>query len=265
VSVIEEPPSQVSRLVAQGILAPQPTKARIIGIGMGPHQLTGEAADALRGCDYVVAASKRADDPLLALRHEVCTAYDVPLVAVTDPERDRVSTGSTTEDADYPGAVRDWHAARVAAYAEVIEERGGTPGFLVWGDPSLYDSTIRVVEQLGLDFDVLPGISAPQALAAAHGIVLHEVGRPVLITTQRRRDADIVAGADNVVVMLTNGFDPTGVEDWEVWWGANLGTSSARIVSGRAGEVAGTIRAMRAETRDEAGWVMDLYLLRAPS
>jgi precorrin-6A synthase len=230
---------------------------------MGPQHVTPEVADALRGCDYVIAACKREDDPLLAVRQEICDAHGVELVAVPDPERDR------DDPADYRSAVRDWHAARVTAYRSVVEERGGTAGFLVWGDPALYDSTIRVVEQLGrqlgVGYDVLPGISAPQALAAAHRIVLHEVGLPVLITTERRLRAEIAAGATNLVVMLTSGFDPMGIEDWQVWWGANLGDSSARLVAGRAGDVAATIRGMRAEARAEAGWVMDLYLLRRDS
>ncbi|MFT4262823.1 MAG: precorrin-6A synthase (deacetylating) [Nocardioides sp.] len=231
-------------------------RVRILGIGMGPQHVTPEVAEALRGCDYVVAASKSADDGLLAIRRAICEAYDVELVPVPDPERDRA------DPADYPGTVRAWHDARVVAYRAVIEERGGTAGFLVWGDPSLYDSTIRIVSQLGVEFDVLPGIAAPQLLAAAHRVVLHGVGRPVVVTTERRLPEAVAAGAENVVVMLTSGFDPAGVEDWQVWWGANLGTSSARLVSGRAGDVAETIREMRAEAKAEAGWVMDLYLLR---
>ena len=40
---------------------------------------------------------------------------------------------------------------RAAAYAEVIAAElpdGGTVGFLVWGDPAFYDSTIRIVESV---------------------------------------------------------------------------------------------------------------------
>lgn len=241
---------------------------RVLGIGMGPQHVTPEVADALRGCDYVIAASKRDDDDLLAVRRAVCEAHGVELVAVPDPERERVSTRSTGEGDGYVAAVADWHGARVAAYRAVMEERGGTAGFLVWGDPSLYDSTIRIVDQLapalGVEYDVLPGVAAPQMLAAAHRIVLHEVGQALLVTTERRLPEALAAGADNVVVMLTSGFSAEGVEDWQVWWGANLGTPSARLVCGRAGDVAGAIRAARGEAKAEAGWVMDLYLLRRP-
>lgn len=234
-------------------------RVRVLGIGMGPQHVTPEVAEALRGCDYVIAASKREEDDLLAVRRRICEAHGVELVAVRDPERDREPVG----DGGYVQAVADWHEARVAAYREVIEERGGTVGFLVWGDPSLYDSTIRIVEQLGVEYDVLPGVAAPQLLAAAHRVVLHGVGQAVVITTERRLPEAIGAGAENVVVMLTSGFEPVGVDDWQVFWGANLGTPSQRLASGRVDEVAETIRGLRAEAKAEAGWVMDLYLLRA--
>ena len=41
-------------------------RVHIIGIGMGPHQVTPEAADALLDADYVIAAEKREGDALLA-------------------------------------------------------------------------------------------------------------------------------------------------------------------------------------------------------
>ena len=53
-----------------------------------------------------------------------------------------------------------------------------------------------------VEFDVLPGISAPQLLAARHRIVLHEVGRPVHITTGRMLHDAVAAGQDNIVAML---------------------------------------------------------------
>lgn len=240
---------------------------QIIGIGMGLGQITTEAAAALRQCDYIIAASKRDDDGLLALRREICSAYDLPLIVVPDPERDRVSSESTTQA--YVGSVQDWHAARVAAYREVIATHAGRPGFLVWGDPSLYDSTIRIVRELDDDYSVVAGISAPQLLAARHRIVLHEVGQSVLITTQRRLGAAVAAGADNAVVMLTSGFSDehiaeSGIADWLIWWGANLGTSSEHLVTGRVCDVAAEIRSARGAARADAGWVMDLYLVRRP-
>lgn len=233
-------------------------KVWILGVGMGAHHVTAEVAEALRSCDYVIAAAKSENDELLAARRAIAEAYGVEVVAVPDPERER-------GDADYQRAVADWHAARVAAYDAVLRERGGTAGFLVWGDPSLYDSTIRIVEQLGVEYDVLPGISAPQLLAARHRIVLHGVGQPVHVTTGRRLREDIAAGQTNLCVMLNASLDLAGLEDWSIWWGANLGTDSEALVAGRVGDVLGEIETARSAAKESAGWVMDVYLLRAPA
>ncbi|OBK88287.1 precorrin-6A synthase (deacetylating) [Mycolicibacter sinensis] len=244
-------------------------KVWILGIGMGPRHVTPEVADALRSVDYVLAAEKGAEDGLLALRRTVVDAYaeSVPIVTVSDPARDR---SADLSGPGYAGAVADWHAARAQRYADVLRERGGTAAFLVWGDPALYDSTIRVVQQvkaLGveLEYDVLPGISAPQLLAARHRIVLHEVGRPVHITTGRRLGEAIAAGQDNIVAMLNpEGLDLSVVADWTIWWGANLGAAGERLVRGRVGDVVGEIAAARRAAKAEAGWVMDVLLVRRP-
>ena len=255
-----------------------PVRVRILGVGMGPQHVTPEVAAALRTVDYVLAAEKSDDDPLLALRRAIVEAHPGPdgpaeLIALPDPKRDR-STALTT--AGYEGAVLDWHDARAAQYAAVLGERGGTAAFLVWGDPSLYDSTIRVVEKVqGLlklssteaEYDVLPGISAPQLLAARHRIVLHEIGRPVHITTGRRLQEAVAAGLDNIVAMLNpppDRVDFTGLRDWTMWWGANLGADGERLVTGRLGDVLPAITKARAEAEAEAGWVMDAFLLRKP-
>ncbi|MEO6793677.1 MAG: precorrin-6A synthase (deacetylating) [Mycobacterium sp.] len=251
-------------------------QVRILGIGMGPQHVTHEVADALRSVDYVLAPDKggktseqASADGLLALRRAVVDAYagSIPIVTVSDPPRDR---SPELTGPGYARAVADWHAARAARYAEVLRQRGGTAAFLVWGDPALYDSTIRIVQQVKafgveLDYDVLPGISAPQLLAARHRIVLHEVGRPVHITTGRRLGEAVAAGQDNIVTMLNPaGLDLTGVADWTIWWGANLGAAGERLVTGRVSDVAEEVAAARCAAKAEAGWVMDVFLVRRP-
>jgi precorrin-6A synthase len=237
-------------------------KVWILGIGMGPQHITPEVVDALRSCDYVIAAEKSSDDGLLTARRNIAETHGVEVIAVPDPTRDR------DDPSDYGVAVRDWHEARVTAYEQVLRDRNGTAAFLVWGDPSLYDSTIRIVEQLAgrlpMEYDVLPGISAPQILAARHRIVLHPVGQPVHITTARRLRDDIAAGQTNLCVMLTGALDLSGLDDWSIWWGANLGTESEELISGRVGTVAAEVEKARQRAKESAGWVMDVYLLRAP-
>jgi precorrin-6A synthase len=240
---------------------------------MGPQHVTPEVAEAMRSVDYVLAADKGSDgddDGLLALRRAIVEAHtdgSVDIVSVPDPQRNR-ATGLS--GAGYQRAVTDWHDARAAAYAEVLRERGGSAAFLVLGDPSLYDSTIRVVEKIGklgvpVEFDVLPGISAPQLLAARHRIVLHEVGRSVHLTTGRLLQDAVAAGQDNIVAMLNpppDRLDLTGLDDWSVWWAANLGAAGERLISGRLADVAGEIADAREHARAATGWVMDIYLLR---
>ena len=156
----------------------------------------------------------------------------------------------------------------MAAYREVIATHAGRPGFLVWGDPALYDSTIRIVRELDDDYTGIAGISAPQLLAARHRIVLHEVGQPILITTQRRLRDAIADGAENIVVMLTSGYDldeDSELADWQVWWGANLGTPSERLAHGTVEQLGRLPYALREEAKADAGWVMDLFLIRKPS
>ena len=248
----------------------EPVRVRILGVGMGPQHITPEVSEALRTADYVLAADRETEDGRLALRRAIADAHGVALVAVPDPPRDR---SPELTGPGYTKAVADWHAARAERYAAVLRERGGIAAFLVWGDPSLYDSTIRIVQQVAalgvsIDYDVLPGISAPQLLAARHRMVLHEVGRPVHVTTGRRLAEAVAAGSDNIVAMLNPPFerlDLTGLDDWTIWWGANLGAEGERLVSGRLGDVHAEIAAARAAARADAGWAMDVFLVRRPT
>lgn len=251
-----------------------PVRIRVLGVGMGPQHVTHEVAEALRSVDYVLAAEKSDDDALLALRRAIIDAHPGPhgpaeVIAVPDPPRDRSASLSAER---YESAVGDWHDARAERYADVLRRRGGTAAFLVWGDPSLYDSTIRIVEKvrgqgLDVDFDVLPGISAPGLLAARHRIVLHEVGRSVHVTTGRRLQEAVAAGIDNIVAMLNpppQRLDFTGLHDWTIWWGANLGAPGEHLLSGRLGDLLPVLPDARAAAEARDGWVMDLFLLRKP-
>lgn len=249
----------------------RPRRIRVIGIGAGhPDQVTIEAIEALRSVDFFVTADKGGDDPLLAAREALLARHlDVvpPVVAVRDPERDR-SAEATATGADYGQAVVDWHDARAEAYEAVLLANEGDVGFLVWGDPAFYDSTIRIVEKVlargavEADWDVVPGISSLQMLAARHRIVLHDIGQPILVTTGRRLREALAAGSDNILVMLNSTIDLEGFGDWHIWWGANLGTPDERLVSGPVLQVAVDVLTARIEVKTQVGWIMDVYLLR---
>jgi precorrin-6A synthase len=250
---------------------------KIIGVGPGdPDQVTLEAVAAMRSVDYFLVTDKSGTvkqgmpDPLVRAREELLDRHlDQPaqVVKVADPPRERREEFTGT-DAEYRAAVAAWHRARVERYLAVLAEHPGDVGFLVWGDPAFYDSTIRVVdqiaEQLDVEVDVIPGISSVQLLAARHRLVLHDVGRPLYVTTGRAVLEAVDAGHDNLVVMLNRVVDLPGLEDWRIWWGGNLGTREEELVAGTVGEVVPAIEEARARLRETSGWVMDIYLLRAP-
>jgi len=247
---------------------------RLIGVGPGdPDQVTVQAVRAMRAVAFFVVPEKSsggAPDPLVQAREELLARHldRAPVVVrVPDPERERRPERTATRG-DYAAVVASWHEARAAAFEEALLSHEGDAGFLVWGDPGFYDSTIRVLEQVRdrgrvpLELDVVPGISSLQLLAARHRIVLHEVGQPLHVTTARRLHEAVDAGQDNVLVMLSSGLDLAGLDDWWIWWGANLGTLHEELVAGRVGDVAGALGAARRRAKEAAGWVMDVYLLR---
>src|SRR4051812_32021724 len=128
----------------------------VIGIGMGhPDQVTVEAIDAMRTVDVFFAidkATNRARDgdagALVRARRRVCEhhleAQSYRFVTIEDPRRER-------DAARYRDAVESWHAARAERFERAIADELGPDGcgaILVWGDPSLYDSTLRILDQV---------------------------------------------------------------------------------------------------------------------
>jgi precorrin-6A synthase len=250
-------------------------KILVIGIGPGhPDQITVQAIRALRAVDVFFVIDKRKETAdLVRLRHELCERYATTrphrFVTIPDPPRDRTAAG-------YEEAVGDWHRRRAAAIGDAIAAElrdGETGGFLAWGDPTLYDSILRILEQVtaagaALEYDVVPGVTSVQALAASHRIPLNRIGEPVLITTGRKLAAGWPEGADTVAVMLdgTGVFadlpDDVGDDDLEIYWGAYVGTDDELLVHGPVRDVADEIVRTRADARARNGWIMDTYLLR---
>ncbi|MBA1376882.1 precorrin-6A synthase (deacetylating) [Pseudomonas brassicacearum] len=247
-------------------------KLSVIGIGAGdPDHLTMQAVKALNQVDVFFLMDKgAAKETLLDLRREICQRYIVGrtyrFVEAYSPERQR-------DDLDYTASVEALNRAKQATFERLINEElsdGQHGGFLVWGDPSLYDSTLRILQAIldagrcAFEFEVIPGITSVQALAAKHKVPLNTIGGSLEITTGRRLAAGQVGDAASVVVMLDAGdaYQCVSDPDTQIYWGAYVGTPDERLIAGRLGDVADDIERTRKAARKEHGWIMDTYLLR---
>ena len=248
----------------------------LVGIGTGnPAHLTREAESAIRGADLVLLPHKEDNKAELAqvrlsLLQELAVSdariahFDMPL---------RRQQGN-----DYDLQVDEWHDAIARRWQDCLqthrpEVHGGDHrrvALLVWGDPALYDSTLRIASRLGLgqaQVHVVPGITSMQVLCSAHGIALNEIGAPFQVTTGRQlREAGWPQGVDTLVVMLDGqrSYEEVAEPDVSIYWGAYLGMPQQILVHGPLAEVKDHISALRQQARLEHGWIMDIYLLRRP-
>jgi precorrin-6A synthase len=247
----------------------------VIGIGAGnPEHMTVQAISGLNRADVLFIPDKGAKkSDLSGLRREICDRF------VTNPKSRRVEFDVPVRDEPAPSyrtTVDDWHEDIAGIYEALIRDElpeNGCGAFLIWGDPSLYDSALRILERVkkrgNVEFtiEVVPGITAVQALAASHKIALNRIGDPILVTTGRRLTEDgMPANAGSVIVMLDGkcAFQTLADKDIIIHWGAYLGTPDEIIISGRLGDVGNRIVETRAEARARKGWIMDTYLLRKP-
>jgi len=247
----------------------------VIGIGAGdPDHLTLQAVAAMNRVDVFFTIDKGdAAADLVALRHELLARHVTrPYRVVTAPEVPRER--DPADPAAYVDTATQWQLRRGMVYEGMIAEAlrpGETGGFLVWGDPALYDGTLPLLHRIAarshdeLRIVSVPGISSVAALAAAHGLVLNRVGTPVLLTTGRRlAERGMPRDVDDVVVMLDGraAFADLPDPDLDVYWGAYLGTPDEILVAGDLPTVRDEIGRRRTEARARKGWIMDTYLLR---
>jgi precorrin-6A synthase len=244
----------------------------LVGIGCGdPAQLTLAGVRAINAADLVLIPRKGEEKSDLAeLRRTICAGVlansKTRVVEFDLPRRD-------SEREDYRGGVDAWHDAVAAAWSREIASHLGATGrvaLLIWGVPSLFDSSLRIARRLdpSPDIEVIPGITSIQALCAAHAIPLNEIGEPFLVTTGRRlREGGWPSGVDTIVVMLDGGaaFQSLDANGLHIWWGAYLGMADQVILSGALAEVGPRIAAARQEARERRGWIMDSYIIKRGS
>jgi precorrin-6A synthase len=244
----------------------------LIGIGAGdPEQITVQAIKALNRTQVFFLLDKgREQDDLLRWRQAICQRYiehtDYRWVEVSDPQRGH-------DPHRYVQGVEQWHEHRSRLFERLIGEHVGvdeTAALLIWGDPSLYDGTLRIIERIlargqeAFEYEVIPGITSVQALAARHRIPLNRIGEPVRILPGRRLTDCAPADIHNEVVMLDAHctFERFLGQDLDIYWGAYLGTPDEIIMAGKLDELCEPIKHARRQARLRKGWIMDTYLLR---
>jgi len=248
-------------------------KVFVIGIGAGnPDFVTVQAVNAMNQVDVFFIPDKGiGKEDLARVRREIIERH-VRNRSFRTVEYEAPRRRSARED--YEAAVSDWHDEVEAAYGKLIMEELGaseTGAFLVWGDPTLYDSTMRILDRLQargdfeLDYEVLPGISSIQALAARHKVALANIGRSILVSTGREMAEGLPNTVDSVVILLNaeKALRAAG-GDLDVYWGAYVGTPNEILVTGKLREVIDDIERIRDEARHDKGWIMDAVLLKKP-
>jgi precorrin-6A synthase len=243
----------------------------LVGIGSGnPDHLTLQAIKTLESADLILLPRKGDEKTELAdVRRGIIDdilKFSPEVVEFDYPVRDSSTPA-------YLDGVNSWHDALADIWASLIDEHAGKDAhvaLMVWGDPSLYDSTLRIAARLkdrGADISVsvVPGITSLQMLTAAHAIPLNDLGAPVMVTTGRQlRDGGWPEGTDSVAVMLDgkNSFQHVIDENSEIWWGAYVGMPQQTLITGPLTIVADQIVDTRAALREANGWIMDIYLIR---
>ena len=177
----------------------------LIGIGTGnPEHLSLEGVDTLNKVDLVLLPKKNNQKlELFSLRKRICESViknkKIIIKEYKVPRR--------IETLNYSDSVNSWHQKISNNIFQIIKEiksKNIKLAFLIWGDSGLYDSTLRIISKLDVDYrlKIIPGISSIQALTSAHLISLNEIGESVLITTGRKLKDKMFKDNQKVLVLL---------------------------------------------------------------
>ncbi|EXJ17038.1 precorrin-6A synthase (deacetylating) [Imhoffiella purpurea] len=248
-------------------------KIFLIGMGPGlPEFLTVQAIETLKRIHvfFMLEKEGRGKEELLRMRRDILDLHlgkdAYRLVVAQSPSRRMASS-------DYNEGVKVWHDEKHALFQRLIDEEleeGQNGALLLWGDPAIYDQTVSLVSDLAsrsegrLDFEIVPGITSVQMLAARHRIPLNRVGESITITTGRHAENCDPATIDNAVVMLdyNASFQRFRDQDMDLYWGGYLGCEDEILVSGPVDEITDDLLRIKSEVREKKGWLMDIYLLR---
>ena len=200
---------------------------------------------------------------LADLRREICDRF-VTQSDIASVEFD-VPAARPKPAPSYGATVDDWHEAIAAIYESLIRDElarrrlrrlpGLGRSFALRQHPA-HPRARRAAEHVAFEFEVIPGITSVQALAAGHKIALNRIGDPVQITTGRRLAERACRRMPTDVVVMLDGkcaFNTLADEDVDIYWGAYLGTPDEILISGRLGDVGDEIEQVREEARASEG------------
>jgi len=157
-------------------------KIYLIGIGPGnPDYLTVKAINTMKKVDVFFLLEKRGQrgrEDLVKIRKEILEKYldGVTYRVVTAGISERKKSGKL-----YKEEVKTWRQQKAEVITELIKSKmkdGESGAFLVWGDPSLYDGYIEILEHIlkegavNFEYEVIAGITSVQILAEKHKIPL---------------------------------------------------------------------------------------------
>jgi len=249
-------------------------KIYLIGIGTGnPDYLTVQAINTMKKTDVfflLEKEGKRGYEDFVRVRKEILERYldnrKYRIVIAKIPKRKKGCKS-------YFGEIEGWRRETAAVIAKLIknemkEDESGA--LLVWGDPSLYDGHLEMLQHIlkegaiNFDYEVIPGISSIQLLAARHKIPLNRIGETIVVTTARHLKEYQPEEIKNMAVMLDSHctFQRLQDEDIDIYWGGYLGTEDEILISGKLKDKIVDLKNIRREAKNKKGWLMDTYILR---
>ena len=239
----------------------------IIGIGTGnPEHLTLEGMNTIKKMDIILLPRKNEQkQELLNFRKYICGLNATKKKTIVEeydvPERSNSLT--------YSNSVNIWHkkiSENILNVIKKFDKKLNKFAFLIWGDPGLFDSTLRIISKIEIKhkLKVISGITSIQSLTSAFSISLNQIGSSVLITNGRNLKKEMFSNNQNVLVMLDGkySFKNLDSKNYYIWWGAYLGMKKQILIKGILANVEKKIIFEKKKSKSINGWIMDTYLLK---
>lgn len=249
-------------------------KIYLIGIGTGnPEHLTVQAINTMKKTNVFFLLEKdgkKGYEDFVRVRKEILERYlDNRKYKVVIAKIPRRKKGCNP----YSNEIKTWRQETAAVITGLIKnemKEGESSALLVWGDPSLYDGHLEMLQHIlkegtvNFEYEVIPGINSIQVLSARHKIPLNRIGETIVVTTARHLKEYKPEEIKNMAVMLDSHCTFQRLQDMniDIYWGAYLGTEDEILISGKLKDVISDIKKIRTKAKNKKGWLMDTYILR---